>query len=61
MIDVGSRPSASCPPQGRDVSDAQAWFDLGSSQQIDGTNFGALDDANILAFDGLFVRGEYMF
>lgn len=39
----------------------QAFADLGSSAQIDGTNFGPLDDANILAFDGLFVRGEMVF
>lgn len=39
----------------------QAYADLGSSAQIDGTNFGPLDDANILAFDGLFVRGEMVF
>ena len=39
----------------------QAWFDLGSSQEIVGSTFGALDDANILAFDGLFARMEMMF
>lgn len=39
----------------------QAWFDLGSSQEIVGSSFGGLDDANILAFDGLFIRAEMMF
>ena len=41
----------------------QAWFDLGSSPEIVGANldFGNLDDANILGFDGFFARFELMF
>lgn len=39
----------------------QCWWDLGQSEQIQGTNFGGLDTANILGFDGLFVRGEMLF
>ncbi|REK13042.1 MAG: hypothetical protein DWQ37_10490 [Planctomycetota bacterium] len=39
----------------------QCWWDLGYGEQIQGTNFGALDSSNILGFDGLFVRGEMLF
>ena len=39
----------------------QCWWDLGQGENIQGTNFGALDSANILGFDGLFVRGEMLF
>lgn len=39
----------------------QCWWDLGYGEQIQGTNFGPLDSANILGFDGLFVRGEMLF
>ena len=39
----------------------QAWWDLGQSETIQGTSFGGLDTANILGFDGLFVRGELLF
>jgi hypothetical protein len=38
----------------------QAWHDLGMSQTIGG-NLPSYDDANILSFDGMFVRGEYRF
>ena len=44
----------------------QGWWDLGQGetiqgQTIPGTYFGPLDTANILGFDGLFVRGEILF
>jgi Legionella pneumophila major outer membrane protein precursor len=39
----------------------QCWWDLGQGENIQGTNFGPLDSANILGFDGLFVRGEMLF
>jgi hypothetical protein len=39
----------------------QCWWDLGQSEPMQGTNFGSLDTANILGFDGLFVRGEMLF
>ncbi len=39
----------------------QCWWDLGQSESVIGTNFGPLDTANILGFDGLFVRGELLF
>ncbi len=39
----------------------QCWWDLGAPEQVDGTNFGPLDSANIMAFDGLFVRAEMLF
>jgi hypothetical protein len=39
----------------------QAWHDLGMSQQITGQYPQGYDDANILSFDGLFVRGEWSF
>ncbi len=39
----------------------QAWWDLGQAENISGTNFGPLDSANILGFDGLFLRGELLF
>lgn len=39
----------------------QAWHDLGMSQQITGQFPQGFDDANILSFDGLFVRGEWTF
>jgi len=39
----------------------QCWWDLGQSETVIGTNFGPLDTANILGFDGLFVRGEMLF
>jgi hypothetical protein len=39
----------------------QCWWDLGQAETIQGTDFGPLDTANILSFDGLFVRGELMF
>ncbi len=39
----------------------QCWWDLGQAENISGTNFGPLDSANILGFDGLFVRGEMLF
>jgi hypothetical protein len=39
----------------------QCWWDLGQGEQISGTNFGPLDTANILGFDGLFIRGEMLF
>jgi hypothetical protein len=39
----------------------QCWWDLGQGENISGTNFGALDSANILGFSGLFVRGEMLF
>lgn len=39
----------------------QAWHDLGMSQQITGQFPQGYDDANILSFDGLFVRGEWCF
>ncbi len=39
----------------------QAWWDLGQSEPLQGTEFGSLDTSNILGFDGLFVRGEMLF
>ena len=39
----------------------QAWCDLGSSAEITSSSFGPLDDANILAFDGFFLRAEMGF
>jgi hypothetical protein len=39
----------------------QAWWDLGQGENISDSNFGPLDSANILGFDGLFVRGELLF
>lgn len=39
----------------------QAWHDLGMSQEITGQFPQGFDDANILSFDGLFVRGEWSF
>ena len=39
----------------------QCWWDLGFGETIDGTNFGPLDTSNIMAWDGLFVRGEFLF
>ena len=39
----------------------QCWWDLGQGENIQGTNFGALDSSNILGFDGLFIRGEMLF
>jgi hypothetical protein len=39
----------------------QCWWDLGFGETVLGTNFGPLDTANILGFDGLFVRGEIIF
>ena len=39
----------------------QGWWDLGQSETIPGTSFSALDTANILGFDGLFIRGEMLF
>ncbi len=40
----------------------QCWWDLGQAENITaGTSFGPLDSANILGFDGLFVRGELLF
>jgi hypothetical protein len=39
----------------------QCWWDLGQSETVIGTNFGPLDTANILGFDGFFVRGEMLF
>ncbi|MCH8924118.1 MAG: hypothetical protein IIA67_13340 [Planctomycetes bacterium] len=39
----------------------QGWWDLGQSETIPGTSFGPLDTANILGFDGLFIRGEMLF
>lgn len=39
----------------------QCWWDLGQSEGVIGSNFGPLDTANILGFDGLFVRAELLF
>ncbi len=43
----------------------QCWWDLGQGETISGSSFGSsfgpLDTANILGFDGLFVRGEMLF
>jgi hypothetical protein len=49
----------------------QAWFNIGTSGGgFDGENlplapvdtaFGQTDDADIMSFDGLFVRAEYSF
>ena len=40
----------------------QAWWDLGQAETVNNTpTFDALDSANILGFDGLFVRGEILF
>jgi hypothetical protein len=43
---------------------AQVWWDLGMSEdqgtQLGGSGF-FLDDANIMAWDGLSVRAEYTF
>jgi hypothetical protein len=39
----------------------QAWWDLGQSETINGSAFGPLDTANVLGFDGLFIRGELLF
>jgi hypothetical protein len=39
----------------------QCWWDLGQAENIDGSNFGPLDSANILGFDGLFLRGELLY
>jgi hypothetical protein len=39
----------------------QAYWDLGMFENIEGTNFGAQDDANILSFDGLMFRVEHTF
>ncbi|MFQ5732650.1 MAG: Lpg1974 family pore-forming outer membrane protein [Planctomycetaceae bacterium] len=36
----------------------QAWHDLGGSGGKFGGLFGGADDANIMSFDGLFLRGE---
>jgi hypothetical protein len=39
----------------------QCWWDLGQGETVPGGSFGPLDTANILGFDGLFVRGELLF
>jgi hypothetical protein len=40
----------------------QAWWDLGQAETVNNTpTFDALSSANILGFDGLFVRGEILF
>jgi hypothetical protein len=39
----------------------QAFWDLGVFESIQGSNFGPMDDANILSFDGGFVRVEMCF
>lgn len=39
----------------------QAWFDLGTSGGQFGGFFTGADDANIMSFDGLFLRGELTF
>ncbi len=40
----------------------QAWWDLGAFEQIQGNVFlNPIDDANIMAFDGLFARVEITF
>ncbi len=39
----------------------QSWFDLGTSGGTFAGLYAGADDANIMAFDGLFLRGEYAF
>ncbi|MEX2287508.1 MAG: Lpg1974 family pore-forming outer membrane protein [Planctomycetaceae bacterium] len=39
----------------------QAWYDMGTSGGKFGGFFSGADDANIMSFDGLFVRGEFGF
>lgn len=39
----------------------QAWFDLGVSGGTDGGKFTEVDDANIMSFDGLFLRGLWRY
>lgn len=39
----------------------QTWWDLGTSGGTFGGLFRGADDANIMSFDGLFVRGEFAF
>jgi hypothetical protein len=39
----------------------QTWFDLGTSGGTFGGFFSGADDANLMSFDGLFLRGEVSF
>jgi hypothetical protein len=39
----------------------QAYWDLGMFESIQGSNFGPMDDSNIMSFDGGFVRVEMTF
>ena len=39
----------------------QAWYDLGASGGKFAGFFSGADDANIMSFDGLFIRGEFAF
>lgn len=39
----------------------QSWWDLGTSGGNFGGFFSGADDGNIMAFDGLFVRGEFAY
>ncbi len=39
----------------------QAWFDMGTSGGTFGGFFAGADDANIMSFDGLFLRAEWAF
>jgi hypothetical protein len=39
----------------------QTWLDLGTSGGTFGGFFNGADDANVMSFDGLFVRAEYSF
>jgi hypothetical protein len=39
----------------------QCWWDLGQGETVPNGTFAPLDTANILGFDGLFVRGELLF
>jgi hypothetical protein len=39
----------------------QCWWDLGQGETASTGNSSALDTANILGFDGLFIRGEMLF
>ncbi len=39
----------------------QAWFDLGASGGTFGGFFSGADDANVMSFDGLLVRGEFTY
>jgi len=39
----------------------QAWFDLGMFEEVGTTDFRSQDDSNIMSFDGLMLRAEFVF